>query len=187
MTAGVDEAGRGPIAGPVIAAAVILGPEPIPQLRDSKQLSALKRDRIAEQIRREAVAWSIGRAEVEEIDQLNILQATLLAMFRAVAALSKVPEAVFVDGNQVPAGVDNALAVVRGDQTVPAISAASIIAKVTRDREMHELHAEYPVYGFDRHKGYPTAVHLQALDQYGPSPCHRTSFAPVRRCMQGRN
>lgn len=183
---GVDEAGRGPLAGPVIAAAVALDPDrPIAGLRDSKRLSAAQRERLADAIRHHALAWSLGRADAEEIDRLNILQATLLAMRRAVEALAQVPDRVLVDGNVCPRLTLACEAVVRGDATVPAISAASILAKVARDAEMQRLHAVYPDYGFAGHKGYPTAAHLAALGRLGPCPEHRRSFAPVRRVIEG--
>jgi len=181
-TAGVDEAGRGPLAGPVVAAAVILEPaNPIPGLADSKMLSESKRERLADQIRQNSHAWALGTASVEEIDRLNILQATLLAMRRAVESLLVLPELVLVDGNQAPLWGYPTRTVVRGDALIPAISAASIIAKVARDAMMRELDTRYPEYGFSRHKGYPTATHLQALDVHGISPAHRRSFAPVRQ------
>lgn len=181
-TAGVDEAGRGPLAGPVVAAAVMLDPaNPIPGLADSKMLSEARRERLADQIRQQSRAWALGTATVEEIDRLNILQAALLAMRRAVEGLAVVPELVLVDGNQAPLWGYPTRTVVRGDALIPAISAASIIAKVARDAMMCELDACYPEYGFSRHKGYPTATHLQALDQHGISPVHRRSFAPVRQ------
>lgn len=180
--AGVDEAGRGPLAGPVYAAAVILDPDNIPAgLDDSKKLSAQKRAVLAEQIRRHALAWCIASANVEEIDTLNILQATLLAMRRACEGLSLPPDQILIDGNRVPAGLRApAQAIVKGDATVAAISAASILAKTARDADCDRLHALYPNYAFDQHKGYGTALHLQRLQQWGPSPAHRRSFAPVR-------
>ena len=182
--AGVDEAGRGPLAGAVIAAAVILDPcRPITGLADSKCLSAARRADLSESIRQCALGWAVGRAEVEEIDRINILQASLLAMQRAVEALRPVPELVLVDGNRCPRLAFPVQAVVKGDSLVPAISAASILAKVFRDREMAELDAVYPGYGFARHKGYPTAQHLQALRELGVSPVHRRSYAPVRQLL----
>jgi len=182
--AGVDEAGRGPLAGPVVAAVVVLDPcIKIEGLTDSKKLSAKRREILAIEIRASALAWGIGRASVEEIDRLNILQATLLAMQRAVGKLPKLPLRVFVDGNQCPALDCETRAVVGGDMTVPAISAASILAKTSRDAEMQELHRLYPQYGFDRHMGYPTAQHMKALTSFGPADCHRRSFAPVRRML----
>jgi ribonuclease HII len=187
-TAGVDEAGRGPLAGPVYAAAVILHPAlPIAGLRDSKQLSAVQRSDLAGQIRSTALAWHIAWADVEEIDSLNILGATLLAMRRALCGLAIRPEQVLVDGNREPAVADlNAMVhtVVGGDATVPAISAASILAKQARDARMVELDRCYPGYHLARHKGYPTALHVAALASLGPSPQHRLSFAPVRRIME---
>ncbi|MEK7191244.1 MAG: ribonuclease HII [Pseudomonadota bacterium] len=183
--AGVDEAGRGPLAGPVVAAAVILDPaKPIEGLADSKTLAPARREVLALQIRAQALAWALGTAGVEEIDRLNILQATLLAMRRAVEALPIYPELVLVDGNQPPALHCTVRTVVRGDATIPAISAASILAKVARDRTMAELDAVYPGYGFARHKGYPTAEHIQALGRLGATPEHRLSFAPVRRIIR---
>lgn len=184
--AGVDEAGRGPLAGPVVAAAVILDEDrPIAGLADSKKLSATKRAALFDQIQECALATAIAAATVEEIDRLNIFQATLLAMQRAVAALGVAPTQVLVDGNACPALSVPVQAVVRGDALVPAISAASILAKVSRDRQMQLLHAEYPVWGFDIHKGYPTPKHLAALALHGASPVHRRSFAPVARVLGG--
>lgn len=183
--AGVDEAGRGPLAGPVVAAAVILDPaKPIEGLADSKTLSPTRRETLALQIRAQALAWAVGEAGVEEIDRLNILQATLLAMRRAVEALPVYPELVLVDGNQPPLLHCTVRTVIRGDATIPAISAASILAKVARDRTMIELDAIYPGYGFARHKGYPTAEHIHALGRLGVTPEHRLSFAPVRRIVR---
>ncbi len=184
--AGVDEVGRGPLAGPVVAAAVILDPAaPIDGLADSKALSEKRRETLAAEIRARALAWALGRAEVEEIDRINILQASLLAMQRAVAALSPAAEYALVDGNHCPRLACPAEAVVKGDSRVAAISAASIIAKVARDREMIELDERYPGYGFARHKGYPSKVHLEALRTLGVSPVHRRSYAPVRRLLEG--
>ncbi|MGA0024546.1 MAG: ribonuclease HII [Burkholderiales bacterium] len=184
---GVDEAGRGPLAGPVYAAAVILeDPAPIAGLADSKKLSAMRREALATAIRSKAVCWAVASASVEEIDRLNILQASLLAMQRAVAALSPQPSAILVDGNRLPKVAMPARAIVRGDATVPAISAASILAKVARDAVMLELHAAYPDFGFDRHKGYGTALHLAALRRLGPTPAHRRSFAPVREAENNK-
>lgn len=181
MICGVDEAGRGPLAGPVFAAAVILDPEqPIDGLADSKKLSARKRERLVAEIRLKALAWAIGVASVDEIDCLNVLQATLLAMSRAVAALPVRPKEVLIDGNRCPVLDLPVRAIVRGDATVAEISAASIVAKTARDAEMLRLHAKFPQYGFDRHFGYGTAAHLAALREHGPSQCHRRSFAPVR-------
>lgn len=180
LTAGVDEAGRGPLAGPVLAAAVILDPaRPVAGLADSKKLSAARRERLAEAIRTRALAWALGRAEAAEIDRLNILQATLLAMQRAAAGLAVAPEKILVDGNRCPDFACPAEAIVKGDSLVGAISAASILAKVARDAELGALHQRYPQYGFDRHKGYPTKAHLTALAAHGPCPQHRLSFAPV--------
>lgn len=185
--AGVDEAGRGPLAGPVAAAAVILDPaHPIPGLKDSKQLSAGQREALAAEIRARSLAWAVAWADHEEIDRLNILQASLLAMARAVAALRPQPARVLVDGNRRPAMPMPVTAVVKGDATVPAISAASILAKVERDAAMQRLDLLYPDYGFALHKGYPTAVHLAALERHGASPVHRKTFGPVQRCLQKR-
>jgi ribonuclease HII len=185
MICGVDEAGRGPLAGPVCAAAVILDPaRPFAGLDDSKKLSARKRERLAPEIRRHSLAWAIAWASVEEIDRLNILQATLLAMARAVAALSLPPTDVLVDGNRCPDIPCRVRAIVGGDALVAEISAASILAKTARDAEMLRLHAEYPQYGFDRHMGYGTALHLAALRRHGPAACHRRSFAPVRTLLE---
>ncbi len=184
--AGVDEAGRGPLAGPVIAAAVILDPnQPISGLKDSKKLSEKKREQLFPLIQKHALAWAIGQATVEEIDQLNILQAALLAMQRAVAALTCLPDLALIDGNRCPLLPCESQAIIAGDQTVPAISAASIIAKVTRDRAMLLLHEQFPQYGFNQHKGYPTSSHLKALNQHGPTPLHRRSFAPVANIIKG--
>lgn len=181
LTAGVDEVGRGPLAGPVLAAAVILDPaRPIRGLKDSKLLSAAQREALAEQIRERALDWALGRAEVAEIDSLNILRASHLAMQRAVQALGRRPELIFVDGHLLPAFAVPAVAVVGGDSLIPAISAAAIIAKVARDAEMAQLAECYPGYGLERHKGYATAQHLLALTALGPTPLHRQSFAPVR-------
>jgi len=183
--AGVDEVGRGPLAGPVVAAAVILDPDrPVEGLKDSKKLSERRREELAWQIRERALAWSLGRAEVHEIDRINILQASLLAMQRAVAALSLAPGLVLVDGNRCPRLDYPSQAVVRGDALVPAISAASIIAKVSRDREMVELDSRYPGYGLAKHKGYPSKAHLEALQTLGVTPIHRRSYAPVRRLLE---
>lgn len=180
LLAGVDEAGRGPLAGPVVAAAVMLDDlAPIQGLADSKTLSAARRERLFDEIRARALCCSIAEASVQEIDTLNILQATLLAMQRAVAGLRLKPTRVLVDGNRLPQLDMLAEAVVKGDALVPAISAASILAKVHRDRLCAELHAQYPVYGFDAHKGYGTRQHLDALQAYGPCPQHRRSYAPV--------
>lgn len=180
LVAGVDEAGRGPLAGPVVAAAVILDDaHPIQGLADSKKLSATRRERLFEEIRAKALCFCVAQASVEEIDRLNILQATLLAMQRAVAGLRLKPNCVLVDGNRLPVLDVRAEAIVKGDAKVQAISAASILAKVTRDRDMDSLHLTYPMYGFEQHKGYGTAQHLAALAEHGPCPVHRRSFAPV--------
>ena len=182
LVCGVDEAGRGPLAGPVVAAAVILDPaRPIAGLNDSKKLSAKKRMALAGLIRERALAWSVAEASVEEIDQLNILHASMLAMQRAVAALQVTPERALIDGNRCPPLAMPAEAVVQGDAKVAAIAAASILAKTVRDEGMLGLHAQYPHYGFDRHMGYPTAAHCAALAAHGVSPVHRRSFAPVAR------
>ncbi|WP_159560615.1 ribonuclease HII [Alcanivorax sp. S71-1-4] len=182
--AGVDEVGRGPLVGAVVTAAVILDPaRPIAGLADSKKLTERRREALAVQIREQALCWSLGRAEPDEIDRLNIYQATMLAMQRAVAGLSQAAHAVLVDGNRSPDFGLPSEPVVKGDGLIPAISAASILAKVARDAEMVALHARYPQYGFDRHKGYPTPVHLAALEAHGPLPEHRRSFAPVARCL----
>lgn len=183
--AGVDEAGRGPLAGPVIAAAVILDPRrPIEGLRDSKRLSALQRDTLFEQIRTRALAWAVGRADVEEIDRLNILQATMLAMRRAVEALQPSAGHALIDGNRCPELPCSSEAIIKGDSKVPAISAASILAKVTRDREMLALDSRYPGYGLAQHKGYPSKAHIEALQRLGVTPVHRRSYAPVRRIIE---
>ncbi|HEX5806697.1 MAG TPA: ribonuclease HII [Macromonas sp.] len=180
LVAGVDEAGRGPLAGPVVAAAVILDEkQPIAGLADSKKLSAARRERLFDEIRAKALCCCVAEATVEEIDRLNILQATMLAMQRAVAGLRLKPTLVLVDGNRLPALDVRAEAIVKGDAKVQAISAASILAKVTRDRGLDTLHERFPQYGFDQHKGYGTVVHLQALQTHGPCEAHRLSFAPV--------
>lgn len=185
LVAGVDEAGRGPLAGPVVAAAVILDElQPIAGLNDSKKLTEKRREKLHEEILAKALCCSIAEASVQEIDALNILQATMLAMRRAVDGLRLKPVKVLVDGNRLPVLDVRAEAIVQGDALVPAISAASILAKVHRDRLCARLHAQYPQYGFDRHKGYGTAEHLQALALHGPSPWHRTSFAPVARSLR---
>lgn len=185
LVAGVDEAGRGPLAGPVVAAAVILDARaPIQGLADSKQLSARRREQLFDEIRAKALCCSVAQASVEEIDRLNILQATMLAMQRAVKGLRLKPNKVLVDGNRLPLLNVLAEAVISGDALVPAISAASILAKVTRDRMLDELHALHPGYGFDRHKGYGTAQHMRALQTLGPLAVHRRSFAPVARALQ---
>jgi ribonuclease HII len=181
---GVDEAGRGPLAGPVYAAAVILDPaKPIPGLKDSKLLSESKRNNLAEKIHAQAIAWAVAYASVEEIDRLNILQATMLAMQRAVEGLSVRPQEAWIDGNRCPKLACRARAFVQGDRLHASISAASILAKTARDAEMLRLHERYPQYCFDRHKGYPTPEHLALLARHGPSEIHRRSFAPVRRIL----
>ncbi|MFJ5348122.1 ribonuclease HII [Pectobacterium parvum] len=182
--AGVDEVGRGPLVGAVVTAAVILDPtRPIVGLADSKQLSEKRRLSLYDEIKEKALAWSLGRAEPEEIDHLNILHATMLAMQRAVAGLAIVPDFVLIDGNRCPALPMSAQAVVKGDSRVAEISAASIMAKVTRDREMVELDQRFPAYGFAQHKGYPTAFHLEKLAALGATEFHRRSFAPVKRVL----
>jgi ribonuclease HII len=183
--AGVDEVGRGPLAGPVVAAAVILDPaRPIDGLADSKKLSEARREALAGQIREQALAWALGRAEVEEIDRINILQASLLAMQRAVAALAVVPDYALIDGNRCPVSLDcPAEAVIKGDERVAVISAASILAKVARDREMIALDDDYPGYGLASHKGYPTRAHIEALQARGVTAIHRRSFGPVRKLL----
>ena len=184
LLAGVDEAGRGPLAGPVVAAAVILDEcHPIEGLADSKKLSAQRRERLFDEIRAKALCCSIAWASVAEVDQLNILQATMLAMQRAVAGLRLKPVCVLVDGNCLPRLDVAAEAIVKGDALVPAISAASILAKVWRDRWCVDIDRQYPAYGFAGHKGYGTAAHMQALRQHGPCPEHRRSFAPVAQCF----
>jgi ribonuclease HII len=181
LVAGVDEAGRGPLAGPVVAAAVILDElKPIAGLADSKALTPRRRERLFDEIRAHALCCSIASASAQEIDELNILQATLLAMRRAVEGLRLRPHRVVVDGNRVPHLPMPVAAIVQGDAKVAAISAASILAKVQRDRLCDALHDRYPAYGFDAHKGYPTALHLAALQRHGRCPEHRRSFAPVR-------
>ncbi|MCB1760130.1 MAG: ribonuclease HII [Gammaproteobacteria bacterium] len=184
LTAGVDEVGRGPLAGAVVAAAVILDPDrEIVGLADSKKLSGKRRQALAVEIRERALAWALGRAEVEEIDRLNILQASLLAMRRAVEALPRAPQLALIDGNRCPPLACAAEAIIGGDSSVAAISAASILAKVVRDDEMVELDRRYPGYGLANHKGYPTRAHLLALQSLGVSEIHRRSFAPVRRLL----
>lgn len=186
MFAGIDEAGRGPLAGPVFAAAVILDPaQPILGLADSKTLSAARREQLADDIRKYALAWCVASASVEEIDSLNILQATMLAMRRACEGLAIVPAKALIDGNRIPKGLACvAEAIVKGDSRVEAISAASILAKTARDADCMALHGKYPDYAFDQHKGYGTALHMARLQQHGPCPEHRRSFAPVRRLLQ---
>lgn len=185
LVAGTDEAGRGPLVGAVVAAAVILDPaRPIDGLNDSKKLTAKRREALYECICERALAWHIAQASAAEIDQLNILWASMLAMRRAVAGLSPSPELVLVDGNRCPDIPQTARAIVGGDALEPAIGAASILAKVHRDRQMVALHGQHPEYGFDRHKGYPTKAHMQALAAHGPIAEHRRSFAPVRRVLE---
>jgi ribonuclease HII len=184
LVAGVDEVGRGPLAGPVVAAAVILDPaRPVEGLVDSKAISEKKREKLAEIIKANAIAWAIGRAEVEEIDSINILQASLLAMQRAVAALEPQAEHALIDGNRCPQLLCSSEAIIKGDATVPAISAASIIAKVTRDREMISMDNLYPGYGLARHKGYPTKAHIEAIRELGVTVIHRRSFGPVKKYL----
>ncbi|MBP6095491.1 MAG: ribonuclease HII [Methyloversatilis sp.] len=185
VIAGVDEAGRGPLCGPVYAAAVILDPaRPIAGLNDSKKLSEKKREALAPLIRERAVAWAIGIASVDDIDRLNILHASMLAMRRAIEGLRVVPLEVLIDGNRMPTGLAMpARAIVGGDALEQAISAASILAKTDRDHEMLRLAVQYPQYGIARHKGYPTPEHLAALREHGPSPIHRRSFAPVAQSL----
>ncbi len=184
LIAGVDEVGRGPLVGDVVTAAVILNPaKPIEGLTDSKKLSEKRREALAVEIRAKALAWSLGRASPVEIDELNILHATMLAMERAVAGLQVVPDKVLIDGNRVPRLPMAAEAVVKGDAKIAEIGAASILAKVARDQEMVALHQLHPQYGFDRHKGYPTAEHLRLLAEHGPLEQYRKSFKPVRRAL----
>ena len=184
VLAGVDEVGRGPLCGPVVTAAVILDPNrPIDGLNDSKKLSEKKREALFDVIKANALAWSIGRAEVHEIDALNILHATMLAMRRAVLGLAVEPECVLVDGNRCPDLPYRTESVIKGDSKVAAIAAASVLAKVTRDREMVALDNEFPGYGIAGHKGYPTKVHMAALRELGPTPAHRRSFKPVRELL----
>ena len=188
LIAGVDEVGRGPLVGDVVTAAVILCPEhKILGLADSKKLSEKKRELLATEIKQKALAWSIGRASPAEIDQLNILHATMLAMTRAVAGLNVSPDHVMVDGNRCPDWKYSSEAVIKGDGLIAEISAASIIAKVTRDHEMLELDKQHPEYGFAKHKGYPTASHLEKLAEYGPLPEYRMSFKPVQRSLASRD
>ena len=183
LVAGVDEVGRGPLAGDVVAAAVILNGAAPSGVTDSKALPAGRREALAEVIRESALCWSVGRASVAEIDELNILEASLLAMRRAVEGLSIQPTLVLVDGNRLPRWPYDARAIVKGDLSEPVIGAASILAKVTRDAEMLALDQTYPGYGFDQHKGYPTQAHLSALQTLGVSPVHRRSFGPVKRLL----
>lgn len=181
---GVDEAGRGPLAGPVFAAAVILDPaRPIIGLRDSKKLSESSRDALALEIKDRAIAWAIAECSEDEIDQLNILHASMLAMRRAVETLKTIPTLALIDGNRCPVMTIRSEAIIKGDDKVPAISAASILAKTARDAALLVLHAQYPNYAFDQHKGYPTALHLERLRLHGVSPVHRKSYAPVRALL----
>ena len=184
LLAGVDEVGRGPLAADVVAAAVILDPDnPIEGLNDSKKLTEKKRERLFDEIKEKSLSWALGRASVAEIDELNILHASLLAMKRALESLPITPEYALIDGNKSPDISIRHATVVKGDSRVAAISAASILAKVTRDREMVVFDQQYPEYGFAGHKGYPTAVHMKALKEHGVTPIHRTSFRPVRECI----
>lgn len=184
LIAGVDEVGRGPLVGAVVTAAVILDPaNPIEGLTDSKKLTEKKRNALYDEIKEKALCWAIGRAEPEEIDELNILWATMKAMERAVAGLSIIPDMVLIDGNRCPKLPMASQAVIKGDSLVQEISAASILAKVTRDREMEELDKLYPDYGFAKHKGYPTVFHMEKLALLGATPYHRKSFAPVKRAL----
>lgn len=183
--AGVDEVGRGPLAGDVVAAAVILPRDcKIQGIADSKKLTEARREKVLKEIEAHAICLAIGRASVDEIDSMNILQATLLAMVRAVDGLTVVPEHVLVDGNRLPNWNFEATPIIGGDALVPAISAASIVAKVARDKEMIQLGVEYPEYGFERHKGYGTRQHLLALQEHGPLDCHRRSFAPIKKIIE---
>nr|WP_290622851.1 ribonuclease HII [Kangiella sp.] len=185
LIAGVDEVGRGPLAGPVVAAAVILDPaNPIAGLADSKKLTEKRREALSLEIKEKALAWSIARAEVEEIDRINILQASLLAMKRAVETLSHSPELALIDGNHCPELDCRMEAIIKGDSKEPAISAASILAKVARDNEMVEMEQAYPGYGFAKHKGYPTQQHRDAILKLGITPIHRRSYAPVQRMLE---
>lgn len=187
LICGVDEAGRGPLAGPVFAAAVILDPaRPIAGLRDSKKLSESKRDELASIIKRDALAWSIAHCSAAEIDELNILQATMLAMRRAIEGLSVQPTLALIDGNRCPVTSVRAEAIIKGDDKVIEISAASILAKTARDAVLVDMHATWPQYGFDQHKGYPTALHLQRLREHGVTSEHRRSYAPVRAVLEER-
>jgi len=186
LIAGVDEAGRGPLVGSVVAAAVILDElHPISGLNDSKKLTAKKREQLAEEIKQYAKSWSIASVEPEIIDEINILQASLLAMKKAVESLPMAPDFALIDGNKLPNLSCNAQAIVKGDARVKSIAAASILAKVERDHQMLELHNEYPQYEFDRHKGYPTKVHMALLEEHGPCPEHRKTFGPVKRLLEG--
>jgi len=187
LVAGVDEVGRGPLCGAVVTAAVILDPNrPILGLNDSKKLTEARREKLFDEICEKALSWHIARAEVEEIDKLNILHATMLAMQRAIEGLHITPKMAMIDGNRCPKLTMPAEAVVKGDSKVPAIAAASILAKVSRDREMAAFELIYPGYGIGGHKGYPTPVHLEALARLGPTPIHRRSFAPVRQAYEAR-
>ncbi|QJQ04713.1 ribonuclease HII [Undibacterium piscinae] len=185
LICGVDEAGRGPLAGPVMAAAVILDPaHPIAGLRDSKKLSEAKRDLLAIEIKKYALAWAVAECSEQEIDEINILQASLLAMRRAVEALAVTPTLALIDGNRCPVMLVRSEAIVKGDDKVTAISAASILAKTARDHRLAELHLVYPQYALDQHKGYPTALHLARLREHGVSPIHRKSYAPVKALLK---
>ena len=185
LVAGVDEVGRGPLIGAVVAGAVVLDPaNPVEGLRDSKKLSEKRRESLDIEIREKALAWALGRAEADEIDQINILQASLLAMKRAVEALSIQLDSAFVDGNRAPELACSVVTVVKGDLYIPAISAASILAKVARDHEMVAMDQTYPGYGLAGHKGYPTKAHIEALQRLGPTPEHRKSFGPVKKLLQ---
>ncbi len=187
LIAGVDEVGRGPLAGPVVSAAVILDPEhTITGLADSKKLSAKKRELLADEIKAHALCWALGRAEVDEIDQLNIFHASLLSMQRAVLALVLPPDKALVDGKYCPELPCESEAIIKGDSKVAAISAASILAKVSRDREMLKMHQKFPEYGFDRHKGYPTRLHQQMIIEHGVTDHHRRSFRPVAEVLRTR-
>jgi ribonuclease HII len=184
LICGVDEAGRGPLAGPVFAAAVILNPaKPIEGLRDSKKLNEAKRDVLAMRIKADALSWSIAQCSEAEIDSLNILQATMLAMRRAIEGLHLTPSLALIDGNRCPVMSIYSEAIIKGDDKVPAISAASILAKTARDAALVILHQQYPHYAFDQHKGYPTALHMERLQMHGVSPVHRRSYAPVRALL----
>ena len=188
LIAGVDEVGRGPLVGDVVTAAVILDPnKPVAGLNDSKKLSEKKRSMLYEQIIENALCWSVGRATPAEIDEINILHATMLAMTRAVEGLSIQPQHVKVDGNRCPQWRYSSEAIVKGDGSVAEISAASIVAKVTRDREMETLHLSYPEYGFNQHKGYPTKLHMEKLAELGPLAAHRMSFKPVQNALQNHS
>ncbi|MBR7798471.1 ribonuclease HII [Undibacterium fentianense] len=188
IVCGVDEAGRGPLAGPVTAAAVILDPaRPISGLRDSKKLSESQREFLALEIKEKAMCWSIAESSVEEIDSLNILQATMLAMRRAVEGLRVIPDLALIDGNRCPVMAIRSEAIVKGDDKVEAISAASILAKTARDHQLLELHKQFPQYAFDQHKGYPTALHIARLKEFGVTPIHRKSYAPVKAILKGES